>query len=216
MGKAEEVLPAWYAEQQRKPEAAREKIDVICVDPPRKGCDEACLQTMLQVAPERIVYVSCDSATLARDLKYLLAGGQYSLTAVQPVDMFPQTVHIETVVLLSQQNPDDRIRVKVDLDELDETSAELLQANMNYEALLAQKNEFQNALEAMQDDLAVRLALAEEESKPNKQLPKYSNVDYANEQLREYYDQLQKLQDSVLTLQIENTLLRETIDEYTN
>ena len=87
---------------------------------------------------------------------------------------------------------------------------------MNYEALLAQKNEFQNALEAMQDDLAVRLALAEEESKPNKQLPKYSNVDYANEQLREYYDQLQKLQDSVLTLQIENTLLRETIDEYTN
>ena len=124
VGKAEEVLPAWYAEQQRKPEAAREKIDVICVDPPRKGCDEACLQTMLQVAPERIVYVSCDSATLARDLKYLLAGGQYSLTAVQPVDMFPQTVHIETVVLLSQQNPDDRIRVKVDLDELDETSAE--------------------------------------------------------------------------------------------
>ena len=102
VGKAEEVLPAWYAEQQRKPEAAQEKIDVICVDPPRKGCDEACLQTMLQVAPERIVYVSCDSATLARDLKYLLAGGQYSLTAVQPVDMFPQTVHVETVVKLTR------------------------------------------------------------------------------------------------------------------
>ena len=104
VGKAEEVLPAWYAEQQRKPEAAREKIDVICVDPPRKGCDEACLQTMLQVAPERIVYVSCDSATLARDLKYLLADGRYTLTDVQPVDMFPQTVHIETVVLLQKLN----------------------------------------------------------------------------------------------------------------
>ena len=102
VGKAEEVLPAWYAEQQRKPEAAREKIDVICVDPPRKGCDEACLQTMLQVAPERIVYVSCDSATLARDLKYLLADGRYTLTDVQPVDMFPQTVHVETVVLMTR------------------------------------------------------------------------------------------------------------------
>ena len=76
VGKAEEVLPAWYAEQQRKPEAAREKIDVICVDPPRKVCDEACLQTMLQVAPVRSVYVSCDSATLPRDLKYLLADGR--------------------------------------------------------------------------------------------------------------------------------------------
>ena len=99
---------------------------------------------------------------------------------------------------------------------LEETSAELLQANMTYEALLEQKNEFQHALESMQDDLAARIALAEEEAKPNKQLPKYSNVDYANDQLREYYDQLQKLQDSVLTLQIENTLLREKIDEFTN
>ena len=125
VGKAEEVLPAWYAEQQRKPEAAREKIDVICVDPPRKGCDEACLQTMLQVAPERIVYVSCDSATLARDLKYLLAGGQYSLTAVQPVDMFPQTVHVETVCLLSKlSEAKSHISVKVEMDEMDLTAAE--------------------------------------------------------------------------------------------
>ena len=97
VGKAEEVLPAWYAEQQRKPEEEREKIDVICVDPPRKGCDEACLKTMLEVSPERIVYVSCDSATLARDLKYLLADGTYRLEQVQPVDMFPQTVHVECV-----------------------------------------------------------------------------------------------------------------------
>ena len=125
VGKAEEVLPAWYAEQQRKPEAAREKIDVICVDPPRKGCDEACLQTMLQVAPERIVYVSCDSATLARDLKYLLADGRYRLTDVQPVDMFPQTVHIETVCLLSKlSEAKNHISVKVDMDEMDLTAAE--------------------------------------------------------------------------------------------
>ena len=125
VGKAEEVLPAWYAEQQRKPEAAREKIDVICVDPPRKGCDEACLQTMLQVAPERIVYVSCDSATLARDLKYLLADGRYTLTDVQPVDMFPQTVHVETVCLLSKlSEAKNHINVKVDMDEMDVTAAE--------------------------------------------------------------------------------------------
>ena len=125
VGKAEEVLPAWYAEQQRKPEAAREKIDVICVDPPRKGCDEACLQTMLQVAPERIVYVSCDSATLARDLKYLLADGRYTLTDVQPVDMFPQTVHVETVCLLSKlSGAKNHISVKVEMDEMDLTAAE--------------------------------------------------------------------------------------------
>ncbi len=109
--------------------------------------------------------------------------------------------------------------------ELDETKAqlaetveELLKANLNYQNLLDEKNEFQTALETMQDDVAARLALAEEESKinANKRLPVYSNVDYANEQLREYYDQMQKLQDSILTLQIENTLLREKIDEFTN
>ena len=103
VGKAEEVLPVWYAEQQRKPEGTREKIDVICVDPPRKGCDEQCLKTMLAMSPDRIVYVSCDSATLARDLKYLLADGTYRLKKVQPVDMFPQTVHVETVVRLSKE-----------------------------------------------------------------------------------------------------------------
>ena len=125
VGKAEEVLPAWYAEQERKPEAERERIDVICVDPPRKGCDEACLNTILKVAPERIVYVSCDSATLARDLKYLLADGRYTLTDVQPVDMFPQTVHVETVCLLSKlSEAKNHISVKVDMDEMDLTAAE--------------------------------------------------------------------------------------------
>ncbi len=93
-GKAEEVLPSWYAAH---PE---EKIDVICVDPPRKGCDPACLDTMVRMAPEKIVYVSCDSATLARDLKYLSENG-YQVEKVQPVDQFGHTCHVETVVLLS-------------------------------------------------------------------------------------------------------------------
>lgn len=75
--------------------------DVIVVDPPRKGCDEKCLDTMLKMAPSRIVYVSCDSATLARDLKLLCAGG-YRLERVRPVDQFAHTVHVETVCLLSK------------------------------------------------------------------------------------------------------------------
>ena len=125
VGRAEEVLPAWYAEQQRKPEGTREKIDVIVVDPPRKGCDEQCLKTMLAMAPDRIVYVSCDSATLARDLKYLLADGRYTLKEVQPVDMFPQTVHVETVCLLSKLSEiKNHISVKVDMNEMDLTASE--------------------------------------------------------------------------------------------
>ena len=98
--------------------------DVIVVDPPRKGCDETLLETMIQMQPERIVYVSCDSATLARDLKYLCENG-YELKRVRAVDMFANTVHVETVVLLSQQKPDDTIEIDLDLDELDATSAEL-------------------------------------------------------------------------------------------
>ena len=76
--------------------------DVIVVDPPRKGCDEMCLDTMLKMAPDRIVYVSCDSATLARDLRILCDSG-YELKRVRPVDMFPQTVHVETIVLLQRE-----------------------------------------------------------------------------------------------------------------
>ena len=76
--------------------------DVIVVDPPRKGCDGICLQTMLRMQPDRIVYVSCDPATLARDLKILCQGG-YALKGVCPVDQFPQTTHVETVVLLSRK-----------------------------------------------------------------------------------------------------------------
>lgn len=75
--------------------------DVIVVDPPRKGCDQACLDTMLKMQPERIVYVSCDSATLARDLRILCDGG-YELKRVRPVDQFSHTVHVETVACLQR------------------------------------------------------------------------------------------------------------------
>ena len=94
VGKAEEVLPRKYQEEQIS-------ADVIVVDPPRKGCDSAVLETMLQIRPKRIVYISCDPATLARDLK-ILCQGRYKLQKVQPVDMFPHTTHVETVVLMSK------------------------------------------------------------------------------------------------------------------
>lgn len=92
VGKAEEVLPEQYEKNQVY-------ADVIVVDPPRKGCDEQLLNTMIKMQPERIVYVSCDSATLARDLKFLCENG-YALEKVRPVDQFPMTVHVETVCLL--------------------------------------------------------------------------------------------------------------------
>lgn len=116
VGKAEDVLPRKYEEEGVS-------ADVIVVDPPRKGCDEALLSTMLKMKPERIVYVSCDSATLARDLKRLCAE-EYGIEKVAVCDMFPQGVHVETVVLLSRKTPDDTIEVDLNLDELDATSAE--------------------------------------------------------------------------------------------
>ena len=124
VGKAEEVLPEYYAEYARRHGGENARADVIVVDPPRKGCDPALLETIVKMAPERVVYVSCDPATLARDLK-VLCGNGYELEKVRPVDMFPETVHVETVVLLSQQKPDDTIEIDLDLDELDATSAEL-------------------------------------------------------------------------------------------
>ncbi len=101
------------------------KPDVVVVDPPRKGCDEKLLDTIVSMSPDRIVYVSCDSATLARDLKVLVERG-YKVEKVQPVDQFANTVHVETVVLLSQlkQKPDDYINVTIELDDVDITSAE--------------------------------------------------------------------------------------------
>lgn len=105
VGKAEEVLPGFYEEHSKASSESDTNMlhpDVIVVDPPRKGCDEACLETMLKMAPERIVYVSCDSATLARDLK-ILCEKDYELKRVMPCDMFPMTVHVETVCLLSKK-----------------------------------------------------------------------------------------------------------------
>ena len=96
VGKAEEVLPEFYSE---KNDSDMLHPDVIVVDPPRKGCDEKCLETMLLMEPDRIVYVSCDSATLARDLKILCAE-KYELKAWQVYDQFCKTVHCETVVLM--------------------------------------------------------------------------------------------------------------------
>lgn len=106
VGKAEEVLPEFYEKASSahipvQTEAGLSHPDVIVVDPPRKGCDSVCLETMLKMQPERIVYVSCDSATLARDLKVLCAGG-YEVKRVRGVDMFGMTGHVETVCLLTQ------------------------------------------------------------------------------------------------------------------
>lgn len=101
VGKAEEVLPEFYEKAKKNGRAAT--CDVIIVDPPRKGCDEICLNTMLKMRPERIVYVSCDSATLARDLRILCDGG-YELRNIRAVDQFGQTVHVETVVLMSRKD----------------------------------------------------------------------------------------------------------------
>lgn len=109
VGKAEEILPEWYENEYSK---AHKSIDVIVVDPPRKGCDEHCLRTMTDIAPKRIVYVSCDPATLSRDLKYLCQNG-YRLERVRPVDMFPQTVHVETVCLLVRRNS---LHIDIDVD----------------------------------------------------------------------------------------------------
>ena len=113
LGKAEEVLPKFYEEHTDISIQTRNDMihpDVIVVDPPRKGCDIICLDTMLKMKPDRIVYVSCDSATLARDLKILTDGG-YELKRVRACDQFPMTVHIETVVLLSRVSNESRMDI---------------------------------------------------------------------------------------------------------
>ena len=112
VGKAEEVLPREY-------EKNGVYADVIVVDPPRKGCDAMLLKTILKMQPKRVVYVSCDSATLARDLRFLCDNG-YELKKVCGVDQFPQTVHVETIVLLSKGEVDSKkIRVEFSLEDMD-------------------------------------------------------------------------------------------------
>ena len=132
VGKAEEVVPAFYKKQTGvqsdndstdSKEYDMTRPDVVVVDPPRKGCDKKLLDTIVSMTPDRIVYVSCDSATLARDLKLLVEYG-YKVEKVQPVDQFGNTVHVETVILLSRKAPDAEIKVRLDMSELDITSAE--------------------------------------------------------------------------------------------
>ena len=120
VGKAEQVLPGWYQEHRTSmADADGARADVIVVDPPRKGCDGELLRTIVEMAPKRVVYVSCDPATLARDLK-VLCGQGYEIRRVRAVDMFPETVHVETVVLLSKGEIDSKkIRVEFSLEDMD-------------------------------------------------------------------------------------------------
>lgn len=141
VGKAEEVLPEFYERMRRGDTGISYGIssgvsdaevtdmdaatdvqmltpDVIVVDPPRKGCDTKCLETIVQMSPKRVVYVSCDSATLARDLKFLCENG-YEVKRVRGCDMFGQTVSVETCVLLSRKIDTPKIEITMSLDEAD-------------------------------------------------------------------------------------------------
>lgn len=114
-GKAEDIIPDLCGAKGEKP-------DVLFLDPPRKGCDEKLISMIAKSDFNKIIYVSCNPTTLARDLKQL--SEKYNVIKAQPVDMFCMTMGVETVVLLSKQNPDDYIEVNLDLDELDLTSTE--------------------------------------------------------------------------------------------
>ena len=94
-----------------------EKPDVVFMDPPRAGSDRKFLDSLIKMSPKRVVYVSCNPETLARDLAYLTQNSPYKAQKIQPVDMFPHTAQIETVVLLSHKKPDGHINVKVEFGE---------------------------------------------------------------------------------------------------
>ena len=102
VGAAEEVLPKWVEEQKREGKDVGNLVDVVSLDPPRKGCDEACLSAVLELSPKRIVYVSCDPGSLARDIKYLREGG-YELEKWVGIDNFPRTGHVETIASLQKE-----------------------------------------------------------------------------------------------------------------
>jgi len=112
VGAAEEVLPKWVEEQKREGKDVGNLVDVVSLDPPRKGCDEACLSAVLELSPKRIVYVSCDPGSLARDIKYLGEGG-YKLEKWVGIDNFPRTGHVETVALLSKLELNQQTSIEV-------------------------------------------------------------------------------------------------------
>ncbi|MDY2960509.1 MAG: 23S rRNA (uracil(1939)-C(5))-methyltransferase RlmD, partial [Hornefia sp.] len=119
-GKSEEELPKLMGEALLKDEALRVKAaDLVILDPPRSGCREELLKTVSDACPEKIVYVSCDPATMARDIK-LLAKRGYAFVEATPVDMFSWTGHVESIVLLSHKSPDSHIDVKVEFGEGEE------------------------------------------------------------------------------------------------
>ena len=119
VGKSEEILLSYYEQYAKDHPGEQAHADVIVVDPPRKGCEENLLHTMASMQPDRIVYVSCDSATLARDVKVLGELG-YEVKKVRGVDQFPMTCHVETVVLLSKGEVDSKkIRVEFSLEDMD-------------------------------------------------------------------------------------------------
>lgn len=105
-----------YADGASCPEIKLDHINLAIVDPPRAGCEQTLLEAVSAAAPEKIIYVSCDAATLSRDIKYLSERG-YQLTEATPVDMFPWTGHVETIVLLSHKSPDSHINVKIEFGE---------------------------------------------------------------------------------------------------
>lgn len=132
VGKAEEILPDYYEKYAQDHPGETARADVIVVDPPRKGCDETLLDTIVEMQPKKVVYVSCDSATLARDLKYLCERG-YQVESVCPVDMFPMTVHVETVVLLGRKkSAEDMVYAYVDYEPEDDAYLQGMKGNATY------------------------------------------------------------------------------------
>ena len=108
-GRAEKVVPELVRQKNIR-------ADVVVVDPPRKGCDPELLRTILQISPEKLIYVSCDPATLSRDIKYLTENG-YRLTYAKPYDQFGMTVHVETVCLLSNRKPDSYMHLNLKMED---------------------------------------------------------------------------------------------------
>ena len=141
VGAAEDVVPEQYEQS-----GGSLRADVVTLDPPRKGCDEKLLRTVVRMEPKRIVYVSCDPATLARDLKYLCGEG-YELKRVRACDMFGHSSHVETVCLLSKlHEAKHHVNVRLDMDEMDLTAAE---SKATYEEIKKYVSEHNDGIEGI-------------------------------------------------------------------